>query len=78
MRGTARITGALAFVASAALPVQAAEITVTHYGRSMYGVPYAVAKVHDLFKGAGMPTPGFLTSEGGGTSVRNALAGDIP
>jgi len=72
-------------IASAALvfglgatSLRAAEITVTHYGTSMYGVPYAVAKQNDLFKAAGMTTPGFLTSEGGGTSVRNALAGDIP
>ena len=57
---------------------QAGEITVTHYGTSMYGVPYAVAKANNLFKAAGMETPGFLTSQGGGTSVRNALAADIP
>lgn len=78
MRGIAPGIGALAFLAAAALPARAAEITVTHYGTSMYGVPYAVAKAHDLFKSAGMPTPGFLTSEGGGTSVRNTLAADIP
>lgn len=59
-------------------PLCAAEITVTHYGSSMYGVPYAVAKHEGFFRAAGMETPGFLTSEGGGTSVRNTLAADIP
>lgn len=62
----------------AARAAPAAEITVTHYGVSMYGVPYAVAKAKDAFKAAGMETPGFLTSQGGGTSVRNALASDLP
>ena len=76
MRAIAIGIGALAFLAAGA--TRAAEITVTHYGTSMYGVPYAVAKANDLFKAAGMPTPGFLTSEGGGTSVRNTLAADIP
>ncbi|MGI4939034.1 MAG: ABC transporter substrate-binding protein [Janthinobacterium lividum] len=74
----AAATMAVLFLGFGVAPVSAAEITVTHYGTSMYGVPYAVAKQNDLFKAAGMPTPGFLTSEGGGTSVRNTLAADIP
>jgi len=57
---------------------RAGEITVTHYGTSMYGVPYAVAKGEGFFKAVGMETPGFLTSQGGGTTVRNTLAADIP
>jgi NitT/TauT family transport system substrate-binding protein len=62
-----------------ARPVAAGDITVTYYGTSMYGMPYTMAVAHDDFKAAGMPeTPGFLTSEGGGTTVRNALAADIP
>ncbi len=80
-RGEAVGLGALALLAGPVLPsaARAGEITVTHYGTSMYGVPYAVAKANDLFKAAGMEeTPGFLTSQGGGTSVRNALAADIP
>ncbi|MDP4023968.1 ABC transporter substrate-binding protein [Methylobacterium sp. NEAU 140] len=76
-RRTAAVT--LALGASLATgPSGAAEITVTHYGVSMYGVPYAVAKASGAFKAAGMDTPGFLTSQGGGTSVRNALASELP
>lgn len=78
-RRNAGLLGGAMLAASALLfGARAGEITVTHYGTSMYGVPYAVAKANDLFKAAGMETPGFLTSQGGGTSVRNALAADIP
>ena len=73
-----RAVASAAWISLAAGASQAGEITVTHYGTSMYGVPYAIAKVNNLFKEAGMETPGFLTSQGGGTSVRNALAADIP
>ncbi len=78
MRGIAMTIGIGAAFALAAMPSRAAEITVTFYGASMYGVPYAVAKQENLFKPSGIDTPGFLTSEGGGTSVRNTLAADIP
>lgn len=81
MRGRIGIIGAIglaALLAVAAMPLRAAEITVTHYGTSMYGAPYAVAKQENLFKPAGIETPGFLTSEGGGTSVRNVMASDTP
>src|ERR1700744_3418093 len=67
--------GVVAFVAG---PASAAEITVTYYGTSMYGMPYTIAAAHGDFKAAGMDTPGFNTSEGGGTTVRNALASEIP
>lgn len=79
-RGVAAALGLLGLLGAAGQPsaARAGEITVTHYGTSMYGVPYAVAKANNLFKAAGMETPGFLTSQGGGTSVRNALAADIP
>lgn len=60
------------------LPARAGEITVTYYGTSMYGMPYTVAAAHDDFKAAGTETPGFLTAQGGGTTVRTALAADIP
>jgi NitT/TauT family transport system substrate-binding protein len=53
-------------------------ITVTHWGDSFYGAPYAVAMAKGFFKAKGVDVTGVLTSQGGGTSVRNTLAGDLP
>ena len=44
----------------------------------MYGVPYAIAKEKGYFKEAGLDVTGFLTSAGGGTTVRNVLASELP
>jgi NitT/TauT family transport system substrate-binding protein len=57
---------------------QAETITVTHWGAQFYGAPYAVAREKGFFKKHGVDITGFLTSAGGGTSVRNTLAGDLP
>jgi NitT/TauT family transport system substrate-binding protein len=54
------------------------EISVTHWGALMYGVPYAVAMEKGLFKQAGANITGILTSKGGGTTVRNVMAGGLP
>src|SRR5438270_12519138 len=53
-------------------------ITVTHWGAAFYGAPYAVAMEKGFFKKHGVDVTGILTSQGGGTSVRNTLAGDLP
>src|SRR3974390_686450 len=57
---------------------QAETITVTHWGGQFYGVPYAVAMEKGLFKKNGVDVTGILTAAGGGTAVRNTLAGGIP
>lgn len=57
---------------------QAETITVTHYGSAFYGAPYAVAMAKGFFKQHGVDITGILTSAGGGTSVRNMLASDLP
>jgi NitT/TauT family transport system substrate-binding protein len=57
---------------------QAETITVTHWGAAFYGAPYAVAMEKGFFKQHGVDITGILTSQGGGTSVRNTLAGDLP
>jgi NitT/TauT family transport system substrate-binding protein len=57
---------------------QAETITVTHWGAAFYGAPYAVAMEKGFFKAHGVDITGILTSQGGGTSVRNTLAGDLP
>ena len=66
-------------VAALAAPLaRADEISVTHWGALMYGVPYAVAMDKGFFKKAGIDITGILTSKGGGTTVRNVLAGGLP
>jgi NitT/TauT family transport system substrate-binding protein len=59
-------------------PAQAETITVTHWGGQFYGVPYAVAMEKGFFKENGVDVTGILTAAGGGTAVRNTLAGGIP
>jgi NitT/TauT family transport system substrate-binding protein len=58
--------------------VKAETITVTHWASAFYGAPYAVALEKGFFKKHGVDVTGFLTSAGGGTSVRNTLAGELP
>lgn len=59
-------------------PAAAEEISVTHWGALMYGTPYAVAMEKGFFKQAGVDITGILTSKGGGTTVRNVMAGGLP
>ena len=67
-----------AIVAWKAPRAQAETITVTHWGGQFYGVPYAVAMEKGFFKKNGVDVTGILTAAGGGTAVRNTLAGGIP
>ena len=74
-RAKISLAAALFMVASPALAI---DLTVTHFGTGMYGVPFAIAKEKGYFKERGLDVTGFLTSAGGGTSVRNAMASEIP
>jgi NitT/TauT family transport system substrate-binding protein len=58
--------------------VRADEISVTQWGTSLYGLPYDVAMSQGLFKKAGIDITGILSSNGGGTTVRNILASPTP
>jgi NitT/TauT family transport system substrate-binding protein len=70
---------ALAAGVLAATSAMAIDLTVTHFGTGMYGVPFAIAREKGWFKSdAGLDVTGFITSAGGGTTIRNALASDIP
>jgi NitT/TauT family transport system substrate-binding protein len=60
-------------------PIASAEtITVTHWGGQFYGVPYAVAMDKGFFKKHELDITGILTAPGGGTAIRNTLAGGMP
>lgn len=70
--------GAVAFTAASAVSgaSHAADIVVTHWSALLYGVPYAVALEKGFFKEEGVSIDGILSSKGGGTSVRNLMAGE--
>lgn len=69
------LLGAAQLTTSAA---NADEISVTQWGQSLYGLPYAVAMQDGLFQKAGINITGILNSNGGGTTVRNILASKTP
>jgi NitT/TauT family transport system substrate-binding protein len=80
--GLTSLKSAAALAAAALLSLQAPagaeEISVTQWGASMYGAPYAVAMEKGLFKQAGIDITGIIGSGGGGTTVRNILASPTP
>ena len=55
--------------------VHAEEIAVGNYGVSANGMPFGVALVKGYFKDEGLNITGLISSAGGGTSLRNMLAG---
>lgn len=56
----------------------AQQIAVGNFGVSANGMPYAVAMEKGFFKAEGINVTGIITSAGGGTSLRNMLAGGVP
>ncbi len=78
MRRMVLLAGLATAVLAGSGAVQAETITVTHWGGQFYGAPYAVAMDKGYFKQHGVDVTGFLTAPGGGTAVRNTLAGGIP
>jgi NitT/TauT family transport system substrate-binding protein len=79
-KGSVRLAVAIfaALMCSANPTVRAEEISVTQWGASLYGLPYAVAMDKHLFNQAGIDITGILGSGGGGTTVRNILASATP
>lgn len=76
MKSLRTIWAALALSLGLAGTARAEDIVVTHYASLLYGTPYAIALDKGYFKQAGVDVTGILTSKGGGTSVRNMMAGD--
>ena len=71
-----RIAAALAF-ALLPLAAHAEEIVVSNYGVTTNGMPYAVAMAKGFFKQQGANVTGILSSDGGGTTVRTLLGGNL-
>lgn len=72
------LIAAMFLFALVARPAVAEQISVTHWGVLMYGAPYAVAIEKGYYKDAGLKIDGVLTSKGGGTTMRNVIASDLP
>lgn len=69
-----------AFILGAAFatPAHAEKIAVGNFGVSSNGMPFAVALDKGFFKAEGIVVDGIITSAGGGTSLRNMIAGGVP
>jgi len=59
------------------LAVSAEEIVVSNYGVTTNGMPFAVAMAKGFFKQQGADVSGILSSDGGGTTVRTMLGGNL-
>jgi NitT/TauT family transport system substrate-binding protein len=57
---------------------RAEQIAVGNFGVSANGMPFAVALEKGYFKDEGIDVTGIISSAGGGTSLRNMLAGGVP
>jgi NitT/TauT family transport system substrate-binding protein len=70
---------AIAIAAAAVGPADLAaeQIVVSNYAVTTNGMPFAVAMEKGYFKEAGADVTGILTSDGGGTTIRNLLGGDL-
>jgi NitT/TauT family transport system substrate-binding protein len=69
---------ALALLSFAPLRASADEISITQYGVIVETLPWAIALEKGLFQKQGLDIDSYLGSNGGGTTVRNMLAGGLP
>ncbi|MBL8706727.1 MAG: ABC transporter substrate-binding protein [Rhodospirillales bacterium] len=73
-----RILAVAALVIGLSGAASAEQIAVGNFGVAANGMPYAVALEKGYFKAEGIDVSGIITSAGGGTSLRNMLAGGVP
>jgi NitT/TauT family transport system substrate-binding protein len=64
-----------ALLAGAGQTAGAEELAIGNYGVSANGMPFGVALAKGYFKDEGLNITGLISSAGGGTSLRNMLAG---
>lgn len=70
-----RLVAVIGISALALTSVRAENIAVGNYGSSANGMPFGIALYKGYFKEEGANVTGIIASQGGGTSVRNAMAG---
>src|SRR5262249_22220558 len=78
MRIHATVAAVVTATAFAATPACAAKITVSQYGRLVATLPWAVALEKGMFKEAGLDIDGITAGAGGGGSVGNIVARELP
>lgn len=62
-------------LAALSLTAPAEQLVVSNYGVSANGMPFGVAMAKGYFKEEGLDITGLISSAGGGTTLRNMLAG---
>jgi NitT/TauT family transport system substrate-binding protein len=67
-----------AFAIAAPGGASASDFAVSQYGRVTATLPWAVAMEKGLFADAGLKIDHIISGEGGGTTLRNMLASDLP
>ena len=78
------ITRSLAILSAAlclaifSLPAQAFQLAVSQYGRVTASLPWAVAMEKGYFVDAGVKIDEIVAGAGGGTTLRNVFASDLP
>src|SRR5471030_101066 len=73
---TLLVSALFAVVVSAlSASARAEEIVVSNYAVSANGMPFGIALAKGYFKDEGLNITGLISSAGGGTSLRNMLAG---
>ena len=77
-RHALRAALALSLAVPLATYASAEQIAVGNYAVSANGMPYAVALEKKFFEAEGIKVDGIISSAGGGTSLRNMLAGGVP
>ena len=69
--------GAAALSAALLSSASAENIAVSNYGVAANAMPYAVALEKKFYQAQGANVTGIISSQGGGTSIRNMLAGGV-
>ena len=64
-------------ILAAAAPAGAEQIVVSNYGVTTNGMPFAVAMEKGFFREFNVNVDGILSSDGGGTTIRNLLGGKL-
>jgi NitT/TauT family transport system substrate-binding protein len=65
-------------MAAAALPARAERLVISQYGVSSASLPWAIALKLGYFKDEGLAIESIIGSAGGGTTIRNMMATELP
>ena len=78
MKRVAGVLGLSLLVASVGAPVQAYKLAVSQYARVTASLPWVVAMEKGYFTDEGVKIDEVIAGMGGGTTLRNVMASDLP